>query len=182
MSNEKAKTVRYISKYGQLRIVLKPTYTSELHGRIVTHAGEDVRFEDGVFSTDKAEVVEALEKRSEFGSIFIRVPDDTDALAHREEKYKDIETKQKELEEKEKELAIREARLNNDETGRTVSGVVNVNDGLEALTRDALNELAEEQGIEEPEKYLNKKLLIQAIRESKEDLNKGEEGEGLGAY
>lgn len=178
--SEKPKSARYISKYAQLRIVLKPAYTSELHGRVVTHPGEDVRFENGYYETDKPEVIEALEKRPEFGGIFIKVPDDTDALAHRKEWTKDLETRQKELDEKEKQLAEREARISAQEGGRTTK--VEKEENLLDLTRDALDDLAQAEGIENPEDYPNKKELVEAIKQARENKKGSAEGEGTPAY
>lgn len=185
MSNkEEIKKARYVSKYAQLRIVLKPAYTSELNGRVITHPGEDVRFENGYYETDKPEVIEALEKRSEFGGIFIRVPDDTDAQLHRTEWSKDLETRQKELEAKEKALAEREAKLDAKESGRTVSNKKEEEEDLEALTRDALEDLAQAEGVENPEDFPNKKTLIEAIKENRENQkeNGSAEGQGTPAY
>jgi len=165
------KTERYVSKYSQLRIVLKPSYTSELNGRVLSHKGEDVQFEGGFYETDNASIIEQLEQRPEFGSIFIKVPSDTkDAVEHRNDMLKDLEDRQKDIEAREKALAEKEAKLSNQETGKV--------DELEDLKRTALNEIAEGLGIDKdvyrPGQSNDK--VIKAIKEAQSVPGEGSEG------
>lgn len=180
--NKEIKTARYVSRYAQLRLVLKPAYTSELHGRVVTHPGEDVRFEGGVYETKDPSIIEQLESRNEFGSIFIRVPDDTDSAVHKTEWLKDLETRKKELEDKEAELAKREAKLKEAETGRTVSNKKEDEDDLDGLKREELVKIAKEVGLEAEDYKVGVKNadIIAKIRKAKA-VKEGKQ-EGAPAY
>lgn len=179
MAEEKKITNTYVSKYAQLRIVLKPAYTSELNGRVITHPGEDIRFNEGVYMTSDPAIIEQLEKRPEFGSIFIKVPGDTNAQVHKDEWLKDLETRQKELEDKEADLAKREAKLKEAETGRTVSNKKeDEDDGLDGLKREALVEIAEQEGLEADDYKVGKKNVdiiakIRSVRASKSGTQEG---------
>ena len=187
MSTDK-KSTGYVSKYGQLRIVLKPTYTTEQQGRIITHAGNSVQFENGYYETDNEVIVEALEARPEFGSVFIRVPDDTEAAALREERFANQDEREKELDRREADLAKREALLKSQEAGRTETTPY---DHLETLKRPALNKIAEDLNLDEDLYKVGKsnKDVIEAIREAQDEKGPNplmdesrEEGGGTPAY
>ena len=47
--------MKYISKYLELKIVQKPTYSKEIDGRIVVTPGESIQFHDGMFETENPE-------------------------------------------------------------------------------------------------------------------------------
>ena len=171
MADKKQKPVTYVSKYLALRLILKPSYNTETGGRVITHPGESVRFEEGAFITEDTAIIAALEARPEFGSIFIRVPDDTEAMAHREDWQKDLETRKEELDTREKELAEREARINeNEEGGRSVSAG-EVSDDLVDLGRPALIEVAKDLGIDSStwKPGTTNDSLIAAIRAKREE-------------
>jgi len=188
---EEQKEVTYVSKYFSLRIVMKPSYNTEVGGRVVTHTGESVRFEEGVFKTDDPKLIEALEARPEFGSAFIRVPDDTEAVSHRDEMTKDLETRQKELDEREEDIKRREALIDEGgEAGRTASQG-EVSDDLANLRRPALVEIAE--GLEiDPSVWkpgTTNESIKEAIRAKRAENGEGEtpepgssEGDEDGAY
>lgn len=141
---EQATTARYVSKFLELGIVRKASYTKEVDGRVVSYPGEKIRFSEGVFETSDPEVIKFLEERPEFGEVFIRVPDDVASLAHREERFKDLEAREKELAQREKEILEKEAKLNaSEEGGKAPSG-----DGLDELKKDDLLVIAEEEEVE----------------------------------
>lgn len=64
---------KYISKYLQLRIVRKPSYTKEVEGRLVVVPGKSIQFVDGVYETEDEEEIKFLENYPNFGSTFVRV-------------------------------------------------------------------------------------------------------------
>lgn len=181
MAEKKQKPVTYVSKYLALRIVLKSSYNNEVGGRVVTHPGQSVRFVEGAYITEDPAIIASLEARPEFGSIFIRVPDDTEAMAHREDWQKDLETRQKELDQKEKDLAEREARINATEEGGRSASAGEVSDDLVDLGRPALIEVAKSEGVD-PSAWkpgTTNDSLIEAIR-AKRTEGAGEEGPEAG--
>jgi hypothetical protein len=53
--------MRYISKYRELRIPIKKTYTKEVDGQVVVVQGESVRFENNLFETDDKNIIDFLD-------------------------------------------------------------------------------------------------------------------------
>lgn len=173
MTEKKAITARYISKYLELGIVRKASYYKEVDGRVVPVLGEKVKFHQGVFETSDPEIMAFLEARPEFGNIFIRVPDNVDAIVHRDEKFKDLDTREKELAEREAEIARKEALLNASEEGaRTPENAKDngaqgeAGDGLEDLNKAGLLEVAEKEGVEDWEAFKRPGVSLDSIREA----------------
>lgn len=97
-AKQEAKKAIFISRYRELRLVVKSAYSNQVDGRIVTYPGKSIQFRDGVFETENPEEIKFLEGHKNFGNIFIRVEAGTkEAKQIRDEKYKDLEQKNKEL-------------------------------------------------------------------------------------
>jgi len=111
MPKEKAK---YISKYRSLKLVVKPSYTKEVEGRIVVVPGKSIRFVQGVYETDDPDEIKFLDNHPNLGTIFIKVTEkdlQKDLQKAIEKQFKDLETKEAELKAKEEELVKKEKAL-----------------------------------------------------------------------
>lgn len=160
MSTKDHNPARYISRFLALRIVVKPAYTKEVDGRIVTVPGKDIRFTEGVFETEDQELIDFLEADKSFGTTYIRVPDNVlNPKNDRDEWMKDLETKEKELAEREAALQAREAKVNSSEEGAKAG------DGLrENMAKAKLLEIAQEEGVEGVSEETKNADIIAAIR------------------
>lgn len=160
MTTKDHNPARYISRFLALRIVVKPTFTKEVDGRIVTVPGKDVRFVDGMFETEDQELIDFLEADKSFGTTYIRVPDDVeDVVKDRGEWMKDLETKERELAEREAALKAREERVNSNEEGAKAG------DGLRNnMPKVDLLAIATEEGVEGVDDTTKNADIIEAIR------------------
>lgn len=164
MTTKDHNPARYISRFLALRIVVKPAYTKEVDGRIVTVPGKDIRFDQGVFETTDQELIDFLEADKSFGTTYIRVPDDVqDVVKDRGEWMKDLETKERELAEREAALKAREAKVNGSEEGAKAG------DGLRAnMPKADLLEIAKNEGVEDVDDTTKNADIIAAIRAKRE--------------
>jgi len=181
MTNKKTTTVRFISKYLNLKIVSKPSYNKEVEGRVIVVPGEAVRFSQGVYETSDLEVIKFLEARPEFGKVFTRVPDNVEALVHREKMLQTFEEREADLKRRETELAEREAKNNAKGEGSSIKegdeneiplGAMKVKDLLEIC---ATEEVPDWERFKKP--GTKKADIIVAISE-----NRDAEGEKGPAY
>lgn len=178
MTTKDHNPARYISRYLALRIVVKPAYTKEVDGRIVTVPGKDIRFNEGVFETTDQELIDFLEADKSFGTTYIRVPDDVaDVAKDRGEWMKDLETKERELKEREAALAAREAKVNSNEEGAKAG------DGLrQNMPKADLLAIADAEGVDGVDDTTKNADIIAAIRakreEAKDDSNQSNGAEG----
>lgn len=165
MTTKDHNPARYISRYLALRIVVKPAYTKEVDGRIVTVQGKDIRFQEGVFETTDQELIDFLEADKSFGTTYIRVPDDVaDVTKDRGEWMKDLETKERELAEREAALKARETKVNSSEEGAKAG------DGLRAnMAKAELLEIAKNEGVEGVSEETKNADIITAIRAKREE-------------
>lgn len=130
---EKAKAVKeqtYISKYRELRLVNKSSYTKEVAGRVITTPGTAIEFHDGAFKTSDPAEIEFLDNHPNCGNTFIKVAGKDRKKATDEviaERYKDLEKKEAELKAKEEALEKKEMAIKGQEEGadkpKTVSGI-----------------------------------------------------------
>ena len=100
----------YISKYLKLRLVMKPSYTKDVDGRVVVTQGTSIQFNDGAYTTTDKKEIEFLENHKNFGSVFVEV-DKKDIEKAKDARFKDLETKEAELKAKEEELSRKEKAL-----------------------------------------------------------------------
>ena len=93
---------KFISKYLQLKLINKASYSKEVEGRVVVVPGKSVQFNNGVYETTDKDEISFLKNHPNFGNIFIEV------------KEKDVEKAQKNfnktLEDKETEKANAKAK------------------------------------------------------------------------
>lgn len=167
-NNEKTTTVRYVSRYLNLTIVRKASYTKEVDGRVVHIPGESIRFQEGTYETSDPSVVEFLDKRPEFGDIFIKVPSNIESLAHRGAMIESLEEREARIKAKEDELKAKELKLNATEEGGDIEKVDPVS--LDGLTKKELLEIAEKENVKGVK---DKKVddIKKAIKESREKIN-----------
>lgn len=165
MTTKDHNPARYISRYLALRIVVKPAYTKEVDGRVVTVQGKDIRFDQGVFETTDQELIDFLEADKSFGTTYIRVPDNVeDVVKDRGEWMKDLETKERELAEREAALKAREAKVNSSEEGAKAG------DGLRKnMAKADLLEIAKNEGVEGVSEETKNDDIIAAIRAKREE-------------
>jgi hypothetical protein len=136
---------RYISKSLKLSLGIKSSYYKEVNGKRETVPGHRVNFEEGMFQTDNPELQELLEKRSEFGTLFIRIPEgETDSDI--KERMKPLNEKEKELKQREAELDRREKLLKSKEAGRKETKGEG-DESLDGLKREELVTIAKDLGI-----------------------------------
>lgn len=109
-SKEKETKAKYISKYLNLRLVDRASYTKEVEGRVVVVTGKAIQFADGLYETSDPDKIKFLDSHPNCGNVFIRVKD-SDLKKARDERFKDLEAREKELDEKEKKLARKEKEL-----------------------------------------------------------------------
>jgi len=177
MTTKDHNPARYISRYLALRIVVKPAYTKEVDGRIVTVPGKDIRFDQGVFETTDQELIDFLEADKSFGTTYIRVPDDvTDVVKDRGEWMKDLETKERELKEREEALKAREAKVNASEEGAKAGDGLRANMPKADLLAIAVAE--EVEGVDDTTKNADIIAAIRAKREEAKDDSNQSNGDG----
>lgn len=119
MTTENNNPARYVSKFNSLRIVVKPAYTKEVDGRIVTVSGKDVRFVEGVFETTDADLIAFLSSPKQgLGNTYIKIDDNVESLVEKRAEWtKDLETREAELAAREKALKKKEAKISGSEEG-----------------------------------------------------------------
>lgn len=159
------KPARYISRFLNLRIVVRGTYTQAVEGRVVTTPGKSIQFEGGVFETTDKDEQAFIEARPEFGQIIIKAPENIENLAGaREEMMKDLETREKELKAREEALAAKEKELGVEETGKSDGETV-----LEDMTKEQLLAVAEAEGVEGVDKKTKNEEIVAAIKAKREE-------------
>lgn len=170
-----AKPVRYISRYLQLRIVRKPGYSKEIDGQRISTPGTSIQFDQGVFETNDPAEVAFIESRPEYGKYIQRVPDNIENMSEeREKKFATLEQKEAEIAAREKALEEREKALTGAETGRAEGSSLKDetgDDGLDAMKRDQLVEIAKQEGLEEEAYKVGTKNtdIVAAIRAKRAD-------------
>jgi hypothetical protein len=176
---------KYISKRRELKVNLKSSYTKETEGRTTVVPGIRAEFHDGVYETSDEQTMELLEAHPNFGGEFVKVPDNVkDIVSHRDEWNKDLETRERELAERERKIEEREKRIQANEEGEKMQTPVpegKEDDGLEAMKRDELVEVAEQEGLD-PSQYkvgVKNADIVSAIRAKREEAKQpGENGGG----
>jgi hypothetical protein len=163
MTTTKATTVRFISKFRELKFVRTAAYTKEVDGRVVHVPGESIRFSDGVYATADPATIEFLRARPEFEDIFVEVPESVDAAAHRQQHLETLEEREKALKQKEIELEKREARLGSEEGG-------SVQDEFAGLSQKDLLAIALDEGVEGLKGNASKASIIEAIEAKRNEV------------
>lgn len=143
MANEK--TSRFISRFREHRIVFKPSYTNEVHGRVITHPGESIRFAEGMYETSDEDIVNFLRSQPDFGRTFYEVPANVkDLVGHRETALMSLEEREAAVAARERAVQEQEARVGSGEEGARVSKPQGEKtDDLDSMNRAALVVVAE---------------------------------------
>ncbi|MDD2822801.1 MAG: SAP domain-containing protein [Candidatus Daviesbacteria bacterium] len=105
--SEKPQQEVYISKYLELRLVNRSSYTKEVNGRIITVPGSSIQFHEGVYRTSDPDEIEFLDNHANNGNAFTKINRKDQGKASNEL----IAAQYKDLEQREKELAAREAAV-----------------------------------------------------------------------
>ena len=119
------KAVRFISRYAELKLVNKATYTKEIEGRVVVQPGKAIQFRDGVYETSDKDEIAFLESHPNFGNTFFRLKAKEETEKAKEEKFKSLEQREAELNAREEELKKKEMALKGQEegTGASAKGI-----------------------------------------------------------
>ncbi len=120
----------YISKYHELRLVNKSSYTKEVGGRVITVPGTSIQFHEGVYRTSDPDEIAFLDNHPNFGSVFTKIERKDQKKAVDQviaERYKDLEAREKELATREEALRKKEMATKGQEEGaekpKAVSGI-----------------------------------------------------------
>ena len=148
MATKETKPVQFLSRYRGLKIVRTPIRTREIEGQIISSEGHSIRFVDGLYETDDADVIAYIEARPEFASgIIVRVPGNVkDLAAHKGEWEKTLEQREADLAAREAAVAAKEAKASGAEEGARVGkpDTEIEGDGLDAMKRGELVAIADE--------------------------------------
>lgn len=179
--NETTEKARYFSKLTSLRIVMRPAYTKELDGRIVSYPGKTISFQNNYYETADKDEIAYLDGNDMADRVYWKLSIDDKLNDVRRAKMEDLEAREKRLALKEKEIADREARVsvgvhaNPDEQ----ADVEKRREELLKLTRDQLT--AELDARELPRSFNNKEQAVERILESEKTPvqdNASSEGDG----
>ncbi len=119
---EKAeKAVRFISRYAQLKIVNKSTYTKEVDGRVVVVPGKSIQFKDGIYETSDKDEIAFLDSHPNCGNTFFRLKAKEETDKAKEERFKTLEQREAELDAREADLKKREMASKGQEEGAGAS-------------------------------------------------------------
>lgn len=72
MTTKKQK-IKYISKYHNLKLVNKASYSKEVGGKVIVMQGSAIQFENGVYETDDKDEIAFLDNHPNCGNVFINV-------------------------------------------------------------------------------------------------------------
>jgi len=137
------KTARYISKYRNLTIAVKSAYYKTVEDKRILVDGKRVNFTEGFFETNDENLVKELESRADFGTAFVRIPENK-TVDQMREKMKAVDEKERELAAREAELDAREKKIKAAEEGGDLE---DGNADLEEMNRKELVETAEALGL-----------------------------------
>lgn len=107
---EKGETARYFSKMTSLRVVMRPAYTSEMNGRVITHTGHTIEFKNNYYETSDPEEIEYLDANDMNDRVYWKLAIDENLDSARKVRMEDLEAREARLAEREKALADLEAR------------------------------------------------------------------------
>jgi len=99
----KKEIARYVSKYLNLRLVNKSSYSKEIEGKVVVVPGNTIEFKKGIYETADPDEIKFLDNNPNCGKAFVRITG-KDLTKAREEMVKSPDEKAAEAKvEKEKE-------------------------------------------------------------------------------
>ena len=112
---EKQEKVQYISKYHNLKLINKASYTKEVGGRVVAMAGSSIQFENGVYETDNEDEIKFLDNHPNCGNVFIKVK--KNAAKERAKMVESLEEREAKVKAREEKLKKKEMALQGQEEG-----------------------------------------------------------------
>ena len=108
MTTKKQKT-EYISKYHNLKLVNKASYSKEVGGKVIVMQGSAIQFENGVYETDDKDEIAFLDNHPNCGNVFIKV--EKNVAKERAEMLETLEEREAKLKAREEAVAKKEMRL-----------------------------------------------------------------------
>lgn len=150
MADTKTKTARYISKYRNLTIAVKSSYYKVVEDKRVLVEGKRVVFTEGFFETQDEALMAELESRADFGTAFVRIPENKSVDQMRDA--------MKTISEKDKLIAEQAAEIERLKLGQAEKGdgsdtsSAGAEDDLDEMNRAGLVQVAETLGLP-PESY-----------------------------
>lgn len=166
MATDTPKTARYISKYRNLTIAVKSAYYKVVEDKRVLVDGKRVLFTEGFFETTDEALIAELEQRPDFGTAFVRIPENK-TVDQMREKMKAVDEKERELATREAELDAREKKIKAAEEGGRVDGDEDKNpqEVTADMKRADLEDIARAEGVtdEEVDGASNKQALVDVI-------------------
>ena len=120
----------YISRYNELRLVMKSSYNKEVGGRVVAVSGQAIQFHEGAFRTSDPTEIAFLDNHKNCGSVFTKIERKDQNKAVDEviaKRYEDLEAREKKVAAKEAEIERKEMAKKGQEEGagkpKAVSGI-----------------------------------------------------------
>lgn len=169
MATDTPKTARYISKYRNLTIAVKSAYYKVVEDKRVLVDGKRVLFTEGFFETTDEALIAELEQRPDFGTAFVRIPENK-TVDQMREKMKAVDEKERELKAREEELDAREKKIKAAEEGGRVdddgpAGAEGAPEVTADMKRADLEDIARAEGVtdEEVDAANNKAALVDVI-------------------
>jgi len=111
----KAKLTQYISKYRELRLINKASYSKEVEGKVIVVQGSSIQFHDGVYETSDKNEIKFLDNHANFGGVFIKVK--KDVKKEKADMEETLEEREAKIKAKEEELKKEEMKLKGQEEG-----------------------------------------------------------------
>jgi len=105
----KKQTTQYISKYLNLKLVNKASYSKEVDGRVVVVSGSSIQFENGVYETDDKNEIAFLDNHPNCGNVFIKV--EKNAAKEKAKMLETLEEREAKVKAKEEAIAKKEMKL-----------------------------------------------------------------------
>lgn len=169
MATEKTKTARYISKYRNLTIAVKSSYYKVVEDKRVLVEGKRVIFTEGFFETQDEGLMQELEQRADFGTAFVRIPENK-SVDQMRDAMKTISEKDKLIAEQAAE--IERLKLGQAEKGDGSDTASGAGDDLDEMNRAGLVQVAETLGLP-PESYkvgTKNDVIKEAIRAKRAEV------------
>jgi len=109
----KTKLTQYISKYRELRLINKASYSKEVEGKVIVVQGSSIQFHDGVYSTSDENEIKFLDNHPNCGGVFIKVK--KNVVKEQADMDETLEEREAKVKAKEEELVKKEMKLRGQE-------------------------------------------------------------------
>ncbi len=108
MTTKKQK-IKYISKYHNLKLVNKASYSKEVGGKVIVMQGSAIQFENGVYETDDKDEIAFLDNHPNCGNVFIKV--EKNVAKERAKMLETLEERETKVKAREEAVAKKEMKL-----------------------------------------------------------------------